>query len=107
MKTKFSMTLLVILSAFIYAGVTLAGDKEKMVIQLKTNDFEIAETDISDLAIGESETIVTENGRTIDLLRTAEGVEIYVDGELMDMPHMDGAAFDGSGHHKMHKRVVY
>ncbi|MFT5351471.1 MAG: hypothetical protein ACI9MF_002294, partial [Gammaproteobacteria bacterium] len=97
MKTKLSLPAMVIFSALIYAGITFAGNKEKMVVELKTNDFEIAETDISDLAIGESETIVTESGKTIDLLRTAEGIEIYMDGELMDMPHMDGMVSDSSG----------
>lgn len=106
MKTNFSLSSMVILSAFIYAGIAFAGDKEMMVVELKTNDFEMAETDISNLAIGESETVVTESGKIIDLMRTAEGVEIYVDGELLDMPHMDGMATDGSGHHNIHKRVV-
>ena len=31
--------------------------------------------------LGESQTIETNNGKVIDLLRTADGVEIYVDGE--------------------------
>lgn len=106
MKTKFSFTSLVILSVFIYAGTTLAGDKEKIIIDLKTHDFEVTETDISNLAIGESETIVTESGKTIDLLRTADGVEIYVDGELMDIPHMDGTASEG-GLHKSHETIVF
>jgi hypothetical protein len=41
-----------------------------MVIALQTDDFELAETDISDLEIGDAETIYTESGKTIDLLRT-------------------------------------
>ena len=106
MKTKFRLTAMAILLTFIYAGIAFAGDKEKIVIGLKTNDFEVAETDISNLTIGESETIVTESGKIIDLMRTADGVEVYVDGELMDMPHLAEMAADGSGHHKMHERVV-
>ncbi len=62
-----------------------AGTEEIMVIALKTGDFEMTETDISDLAIGESQTIETDSGKIIDLLRTADGVEIYVDGELLDI----------------------
>jgi hypothetical protein len=58
--------------------------EKKRVVALKTDDFELHETDISDLAVGEAETVFTESGKTIDLLRTAEGVEIYVDGELLD-----------------------
>ena len=88
MKTKLSLIYSLILSVFVFTGYALAGEDEKMIIKLKTSDFELAETDISDLEIGESETIVTESGKTIDLLRTADGVEIYVDGELLDIPEM-------------------
>lgn len=54
------------------------------LIALKTDGFELAETDISRLSVGESKTIVTDNGTTVDLIRTREGVEIYVDGVLLD-----------------------
>lgn len=104
MKTKLCIPSTLIFSAFIFAGAAQAGDQEKMVIQLKTNDFEIAETDISNLAIGESETIITESGKTIDLLRTADGVEIYIDGELMDMDGHDVHFGDGR---KIHKQVIF
>jgi hypothetical protein len=73
---------------------------------LKTNDFEVAETDISDLEVGESETIVTDSGKTIDLLRTADGVEIYVDGELMDIPEMGAHGAHHDGNMKIHKKVI-
>jgi len=59
--------------------------ESKMVIALATDDFELAETDISHLEVGDARTIHTESGKTIDLLRTEDGVEIYVDGELLDM----------------------
>lgn len=68
----------------------LAGDVghdahvEKMVVALATDDFELAETDVSHLAVGEVETIHTESGQIIDILRTGDGLEIYVDGELVD-----------------------
>ena len=71
-----------------------AGDEvekiveKKIVVAMSTDDFELDEIDISDMAVGDAETIVTESGKTIDLLRTEDGVEIYVDGELMDIPHM-------------------
>ena len=63
----------------------LADTREKMVIALQTDDFELAETDISTLAIGEAKTIETESGKVIDILRTKDGAEIYVDGELLEM----------------------
>ena len=69
---------------------------EKMVIALKTDSFELAETDISELAVGEAQTIETESGTVIDILRTADGADIYVDGELLEMN------FDDSGLHEEH-----
>lgn len=85
----------------------LAGDVgreahvEKMVVALATDDFELAETDVSHLAVGEAETIHTESGQIIDILRTGDGLEIYVDGKLIDA--------GGPGLHEerrvVHKRV--
>lgn len=110
MKLKLSLIYSAILAAIVFAGYALAEEKHKMVIQLKTSDFELAETDISNLEIGESETIVTESGKTIDLLRTAEGVEVYVDGELLDTPKMGDHEMHHGDHDgkvmKKHKRVV-
>jgi hypothetical protein len=63
----------------------MAQGREKMVISLETDDFELAETDISTLAIGEAQTIETDSGKIIDILRTSDGAEIYVDGELLEM----------------------
>lgn len=59
--------------------------QEKMVIALTTSEFELAETDISSLATGESKTIETGNGKVVDILKTRDGVEIYVDGELLEV----------------------
>ena len=82
--------------AFLAASSAQASSEEKMVIALKTDDFELTETDISALAIGEGQTIETESGKIIDILRTADGVEIYVDGELLEMN------FDDEGLHEGH-----
>jgi len=76
------------------AGNVQADTEEKMIIALKTDDFEMTETDVSSLAVGESQTIETDSGKVIDLLRTADGVEIYVDGELLEM------SFDSEGLHQ-------
>ena len=73
-----------------------AESEEKMVIALKTDSFELTETDISSLGIGESQTIETDSGKVIDILRTADGAEIYVDGELLEMN------FDKEGLHEEH-----
>ena len=82
--------------AFLAASSVQASSEEKMVIALKTDDFELTETDISALAIGEGQTIETESGKVIDILRTADGVEIYVDGEMLEMD------FDHDGLHEEH-----
>lgn len=81
----------ILAGALVLAGAAsaVAGDEEvvveeKIVIALKTDDFEIEETDLSHLAVGDAETIVTGSGKTVDLLRTEDGIEVYVDGELMD-----------------------
>ena len=82
--------------AFLAASSVQAESEEKMVIALKTDDFELTETDISTLAIGEGQTIETESGKVIDILRTPDGVEIYVDGEMLEMD------FDHDGLHEEH-----
>jgi hypothetical protein len=106
MKNNLRIFLSLVLTSLLCAGYSFAGDREKMVIQLKTDDFEVAETDISHLAIGESETIVTASGKTIDLLRTTEGVEIYVDGALLDLPDMNGDAGSNGKYQKIHKHMI-
>ena len=73
-----------------------AQDEKKMIIALSTDDFELSETDISTLAVGEAKTIETDSGRVIDILRTTDGAEVYVDGELLEMN------FDEEGLHEEH-----
>ena len=81
------------LSVFVLIAANSAFAETEMVIALKTDKFELTETDISTLAIGEAKTIETDSGSIIDILRTAEGAEIYVDGELLEMD------FDYEGKH--------
>ena len=71
--------------ALLTSASALAQTRGKVVIALETDDFELAETDISTLAIGEAQTIETDSGKIIDILRTNDGAEIYVDGELLEM----------------------
>jgi len=92
MKAVFSLAALALLAS---ASVQ-AESKEKMIIDLKTDDFELQNTDVSELVIGESRTIETDSGKIVDILRTADGVEIYVDGELQEM------GLDGHGLHQEH-----
>jgi hypothetical protein len=105
-------TILLLASALLLASpiTLLAGGNheeahaEKMVIALKTDDFEVTKTDISHLEVGDAETIITEDGKTIDLLRTADGVEVYVDGEMIDIGSGHGEGAHGE-HRVIHKRV--
>lgn len=89
--------------AVIFAGGEPVHDMhEKIVVAISGDDFDLAETDVSHLGIGDAETIVTESGKTIDILRAEDGLEIYVDGELMD----DHGAMDlHGGHHVIHKKI--
>lgn len=88
--------------ALLSATSVQAESMEKMVIALKTDRFELTETDISDLAIGEGQTIETESGKVIDILRTADGAEIYVDGELLEMNFDNDSLHEG---HMVKKHV--
>ena len=101
MNKVLNTTAAIVTLAVLTSGLAMANSVEKRVIAIKTNDFELSETDVSDLAVGEAETIVTEDGKTVDILRTAEGLEIYVDGELLDMSFGESL-----GNHRMHKRKV-
>ena len=65
MKAIFSLAAL----ALLITTSAQAGSKEKMVIALKTDDFTLAETDVSSLAVGEAQTIETDSGKVIDILR--------------------------------------
>lgn len=78
-----------ILALFAAAAFTTssiqAGDEEKVIIEVETDSFKLAATDVSSLAVGESKTIETESGEVIDILRTLDEFEIYVNGELLDL----------------------
>ena len=67
------------------AGGSDTGEEEQIVIALSTDDFELAETDISDMEVGDAQTFTSESGKRIDVLRTEHGAEIYVDGELIEV----------------------
>jgi len=86
-ETVLALTSFVILAA----SSVQAETGKKMIVALKTHDFELTETDISSLAVGEAQTIETESGKVIDILRTVDGVELYVDGELLEMNFDDDA----------------
>ena len=88
--------------ALLTSASALAQNREKVVIALETDDFKLAETDISTLTVGEAQTIETDSGRVIDILRTSDGAEIYVDGELLEMNFNDEGLHE---EHMMNKHV--
>jgi hypothetical protein len=103
-----SLSLLAALAALTVASAALAGGEpahevhEKIVVAISGDDFDLAETDVSHLGVGDAETIVTESGKTIDILRAENGIEIYVDGELMDAHGAMGAHKE---RHVIHKEI--
>lgn len=93
----------IILLAILLAGTTLAGGQTEVLIDVETDDIQIEQLDISHLEVGDSETIYTDDGRALDILRTAHGVEIFIDGEKLDIPSADGMGHndDAEMHHKI------
>jgi hypothetical protein len=91
MKHYLKAVFTLITFALLSSTLVQAGHEEKMIIALKTGGSELVETDISELAIGESKTIETEDGKIIDVIRTPDGAEVYIDGELLEMGSGDGA----------------
>jgi len=89
MKHYLTPVFALLVFALLASASALAQSREKIVIALETDDFNLAETDISTMAIGEAQTIETDSGKIIDILRTNDGAEIYVDGELLEMNFSD------------------
>ncbi len=85
MNELFRPVFVLAIVAFFSVTAMQAGGDEKMIIALKTDSDALVTTDVSELAIGEAKTIETDNGEVIDILRTADGAEIYINGELLEM----------------------
>lgn len=85
MKHGLKLIFALAMTASLVTTSAKADKEEKMLIALKNDHFELNETDISSLAIGEAKTIETESGKVIDILRTMDGAEVYIDGELLEM----------------------
>ena len=102
MKHYFKLIFTLLAFAFLTSASVQAETREKMLIALETDEIELAETDISTLAIGEALTIEAQSGKLIDIIRTADGAEIYVDGELLEMNFHDVDPHEG---HMIRKHV--
>ena len=99
MKLQFAALSIATMSVILASSPLVAGDEshgEKTIILGVQNDqIDIQQVDISDLLVGEAETIFTQDGKTVDILRTQEGFDIYIDGEELDIPMPDPASLDG------------
>jgi hypothetical protein len=87
--------------SFLLAGSALANEEKSVVMKIKSDVTGVISADLSDLEVGDAKTIVTDDGKTVDLLRTKDGFEVYIDGELIEMPHMTVDHSDG-----LHKRTI-
>jgi len=92
-------TPLALLCAGLLSTPLLAGEHatETHIVKVRTADAEVVEADVTDLALGESRTFVTGSGHTVDLLQAPEGLEIYIDGELVETRH---------GAEDLHERIA-
>ena len=77
---------LIALGATLLATPVCAGESlhSTHVIKIATGDAEVIEADMSDLGVGESLSFTTDSGRIVDVLRGADGIELFLDGELID-----------------------
>ena len=89
------------------AGGGHSAEQETVVIALSTDDFELAETDISDMEVGDAQTFTTDSGKRIDVLRTEHGAEIYVDGKLIEVgSHGEDVLHEGHKVVNAHVEVI-
>jgi hypothetical protein len=84
MKQHFKRIITLLAIALFAIPPVHAEIEKEMVVSIETDSFEVTETDIGSLAVGEAKTIETESGQVVDILRTPDGAEIYVDGELLE-----------------------
>jgi hypothetical protein len=107
-------TLTVFLWCFLIATAALAGEEPKMKIEVavsgdgeehKTFEWHGDSSEIDDLEVGESKTIIDDDGNEVTMTRTEDGLEIEVDGKHIDIMHM-GADIDIDVMHDKGANVV-
>lgn len=84
----FALVPALLLGAALGSVTALAGHQETKteVVALRTGEGELIEADVSGLTLGESRSYVTDSGSVVDIIRAAEGLEIWLDGELLEGP---------------------
>jgi len=94
-------TLLIAALSALFVMTPAFGDEQEnddptIIMKLKSDEVELDEIDVSDLEVGDAHTVFTDGGETVDILRTVEGFEIYIDGEELKIPnvplHMESLA---------------
>ena len=107
MKPTFSLPgalPLTLLGALLSTTPVLAGDVHRThLVKVATGDSDIIEADISELELGESQSFVTDSGRTVDILRVPEGIELYLDGELIETGDMSADLDDRLALHERNR----
>jgi len=85
-------TLTLFLWGFLVATAAVAGEEHKMKIEVAVSgdgeehfEWHGDGSEIDDLEVGESKTIVDEDGNEITMTRTENGMEIEVDGENIEI----------------------
>ena len=70
------------------ANTTFAGPEvhESIKIAVKTDDGIDETVNIENMVVGDSELITTESGREVLVSRTEDGLELDIDGKLIERP---------------------
>ena len=84
-KLSYHLTMLGLCAGLMMNLVWAGGPDREIKIKLKTDDFEMSETDLSHLEIGDSETLYTEDGKEIFVTRHEQGMTVEVDGKTIEM----------------------
>jgi len=94
---SFHLTMLGLCTGLMMNLVWAGGPEREIKIKLKTDDFELSETDLSHLEIGDSERLYTDDGQEIFITRNEHGMTVEVDGKTIEM--LDGLQpGHGDGH---------
>ncbi|MDH4109328.1 MAG: hypothetical protein OEW35_13510 [Gammaproteobacteria bacterium] len=96
MKVSFATVLATcLLAAFAASGQEVL--EKQMVIAVDDGSGPVTVTlggenafDPAELQVGESRSIVDDDGRTVLVTRTADGIELSVDGRTIALPHIEG-----------------
>ena len=94
------------------ASAAVAEEKKEMHIEIKMDDSEhgtfewrSTDADFSDLEVGESKTITSDDGKEVTVTRTEKGLEMDVEGKKLELMQFGGdgdIVIDVDAMHKGH-----